>query len=237
MEIFNNIAYSIGAIIISHQNSGKIQVMHNPIFPPGVPIAKRIFDLLVTVPGLILISPLIGPVLLLVLIFEGQPVFFRQPRAGLNGKVFSVFKLRSMREVYDRNGQLLPDDQRISPLGRFLRATSIDELPELINVLRGEMSLVGPRPLLARYLPRYSQEQMRRHEVLPGITGWAQINGRNAQSWEERFRLDVWYVDHWSLWLDIQILFLTFWKTVRREGISQPGHATMPEFMGSSSDR
>jgi sugar transferase EpsL len=237
MEIFNNIAYSIGAIIISHQNSGKIQVMLNPIFPPGVPIAKRIFDLLVTVPGLILISPLFGPVLLLVLIFEGQPVFFRQPRAGLNGKVFSVFKLRSMREIYDRNGQLLPDDQRISPLGRFLRATSIDELPELINVLRGEMSLVGPRPLLARYLPRYSQEQMRRHEVLPGITGWAQINGRNAQSWEERFRLDVWYVEHWSLWLDIQILFLTFWKTVRREGISQPGHATMPEFMGSSSDR
>jgi sugar transferase EpsL len=237
MEIFNNIAYSIGAIIISHQNSGKIQVMLNPIFPPGVPIAKRIFDLLVTVPGLILISPLFGPVLLLVLIFEGQPVFFRQPRAGLNGKVFSVFKLRSMREIYDRNGQLLPDDQRISPLGRFLRATSIDELHELINVLRGEMSLVGPRPLLARYLPRYSQEQMRRHEVLPGITGWAQINGRNAQSWEERFRLDVWYVEHWSLWLDIQILFLTFWKTVRREGISQPGHATMPEFMGSSSDR
>ena len=207
--------------------------MSNWLFPPGVPVVKRVFDLLLTVPGLILISPLLGPILLLALVLEGHPVFFSQPRAGLNGRVFSVFKLRTMHEAYDANGHPLPDEQRISPLGRFLRATSIDELPELINVLRGEMSLVGPRPLLARYLPRYTPEQMRRHDVLPGITGWAQINGRNAQSWEERFRLDTWYVDHWSFWLDLKILWLTLWKVARREGISQPGHATMQEFKGS----
>lgn len=204
------------------------------LFPPGVPASKRIFDLLLTIPGLLLLTPLLLPILLLVLLVEGRPVFFRQPRAGRNGEIFSVYKLRTMRNLYDENGQLLPDEQRLSKLGKFLRATSIDELPELFNILRGEMSLVGPRPLLARYLPRYSPEQMRRHAVLPGITGWAQINGRNALTWDERFRLDVWYVDHWSLALDIKILWLTFWKVVRREGISQPGHATMQEFMGNS---
>lgn len=139
-----------------------------------------------------------------------------------------------MREAYDANGNLLPDAQRLTPLGRFLRATSLDELPELFNVLRGEMSLVGPRPLLVAYLERYTPEQMRRHDVLPGITGWAQVNGRNALSWEDKFRLDVWYVDHWSLWLDLKILVLTVWKVLRREGINQPGQATMEEFMGSS---
>lgn len=204
------------------------------LFPAGVPVSKRMLDLLLTLPGLLLVMPLLGPILLLVLILEGRPVFFRQPRAGLNGKIFSVFKLRTMLNAYDEHGLLLPDEQRLSGLGRFLRATSIDELPELFNVLRGEMSLVGPRPLLARYLPRYSPEQMRRHALLPGITGWAQINGRNAQTWDERFRLDVWYVDHWSLGLDLKILWLTGWKVVRREGISQPGHATMQEFMGDS---
>jgi lipopolysaccharide/colanic/teichoic acid biosynthesis glycosyltransferase len=138
-----------------------------------------------------------------------------------------------MHEAFDEQGRPLPDERRISRLGKFLRANSLDELPELINILRGEMSLVGPRPLLARYLERYNAEQMRRHETLPGLTGWAQINGRNAVSWEERFRLDVWYVDHWSLWLDIKILALTLAKVMKREGISEPGHVTMTEFMGS----
>src|SRR5574338_309710 len=183
------------------------------LFPKGVPVSKRLFDLLVT---------------------EGRPVFFRKPRGGYRGSVFSVYKFRTMREAYDAQGRPLPDEQRISKLGHFLRATSIDELPELLHVLRGEMSLVGPRPLMARYLERYSPEQMRRHEVLPGITGWAQINGRNALSWEDRFNLDVWYVDHRSFWLDLKILALTALKVVRREGISQEGHATMTEFMGST---
>jgi lipopolysaccharide/colanic/teichoic acid biosynthesis glycosyltransferase len=136
----------------------------------------------------------------------------------------------------DREGNLLPDADRLTPFGRFLRAYSLDELPELINILRGEMSWVGPRPLLPQYLPRYSQEQIRRHEVLPGITGWAQVNGRNTLTWQDKFRYDVWYVDHWSIWLDIKILALTFWKVIRREGISQEGHATAEEFMGNGSE-
>jgi sugar transferase EpsL len=158
---------------------------------------------------------------------------FRQPRAGLRGAVFYIYKFRTMREIYDEQGRLLPDDRRISKLGKFLRAASLDELPELINVLRGEMSLVGPRPLLARYLERYNPEQMRRHQTLPGITGWAQINGRNTLTWEDRFQLDVWYVDHWSFGLDIKILALTLWKVIKREGISEPGQVTMTEFMGT----
>jgi lipopolysaccharide/colanic/teichoic acid biosynthesis glycosyltransferase len=202
-------------------------------FPPGVPIGKRLFDLFLTLPGLILISPLLGFLALVMLLTDGRPVLFRQPRAGLHGKFFYIFKFRSMHEAFDEQGRPLPDERRISRLGKFLRANSLDELPELINILRGEMSLVGPRPLLARYLERYNAEQMRRHETLPGLTGWAQINGRNAVSWEERFRLDVWYVDHWSLWLDIKILALTLAKVMKREGISEPGHVTMTEFMGS----
>jgi lipopolysaccharide/colanic/teichoic acid biosynthesis glycosyltransferase len=138
-----------------------------------------------------------------------------------------------MNDRRDTQGNLLPDAQRMTPIGRWLRAASLDELPELVNILRGEMSLVGPRPLFAHYLGRYTPEQARRHAVLPGITGWAQVNGRNTLSWEEKFRLDVWYVDHWSLWLDLRILALTFWKVITREGISQPGHATAEEFMGS----
>jgi sugar transferase EpsL len=203
------------------------------IFPPGVPTAKRLFDLLLALPGLILISPLLGLIALIMLLTHGRPVLFRQPRAGLHGKIFYIFKFRTMHEAFDAHGHPLPDARRISRLGRILRTASLDELPELINVLRGEMSLVGPRPLLAHYLERYSAEQMRRHESLPGITGWAQINGRNAVSWEERFRLDVWYVDHWSLALDIRILALTLAKVIRREGISEPGHVTMTEFMGT----
>lgn len=203
------------------------------LFPKGVPLSKRLFDLLLTVPGLVILSPVLVGTALVLLISEGRPVFFRQPRGGYRGSVFSVYKFRTMREAYDGQGRPLPDAQRISKLGHFLRATSIDELPELLHVLRGEMSLVGPRPLMARYLERYSPEQMRRHEVLPGITGWAQINGRNALSWEDRFNLDVWYVDHRNFWLDLKILALTAFKVVRREGISQEGHATMTEFMGS----
>jgi sugar transferase EpsL len=166
-------------------------------------------------------------------IIHGRPVLFRQQRAGYKGKAFFVTKFRTMNNRTAADGSLLPDAERITPFGRFLRASSLDEFPELFNVLRGEMSIVGPRPLLLKYLGRYSAEQMRRHDVLPGITGWAQVNGRNALTWEEKFRLDVWYVDHWSFWLDIKIIWLTVWKAIKREGISQPGHATMEEFKGN----
>lgn len=203
------------------------------LFPAGVPWQKRIFDLCLTIPGMIILSPVLGILALLTRLTAGHPVFFRQPRGGLNGKVFYIAKFRSMRETFDTQGHPLPDAQRLTRLGKFLRAASLDELPELFNVLRGEMSLVGPRPLFKVYLQRYSPEQARRHDVLPGITGWAQINGRNALTWEDKFRLDVWYVDHWSFGLDLRILLLTLRKVIQREGISQPGHATAEEFMGS----
>ncbi|HSV85311.1 MAG TPA: sugar transferase [Levilinea sp.] len=203
------------------------------LFPYGVPIVKRLFDLMLAILGLVLLFPLLAVVALIILIVEGRPVFFRQVRPGLNARLFTLLKFRTMRSQTDRHGNELPDAERLSSLGRFLRAASIDELPELWNVLRGDMSLVGPRPLFAKYLPRYSPEQARRHHVLPGITGWAQVNGRNALSWEDKFRLDVWYVDNWSFWLDIKILALTAWKVIRREGISQPGQATAEEFLGS----
>ncbi len=201
----------------------------------GIPLSKRIFDLALTIPGLILLSPLMVLIALLVWITHGWPIFFTQVRPGYRGKLFRLYKFRTMKDIRDAEGNLLPDEQRLTPLGRFLRSTSLDELPELFNVLRGEMSLVGPRPLLVQYLGRYSPEQARRHDVLPGITGWAQINGRNVLTWPDKFRLDVWYVDHWSLWLDIRILAITLWKVLRREGISQPGHATAEEFMGNES--
>lgn len=203
------------------------------MFPPGAPLGKRLFDLLAAILGLLVISPILLLVAILVRVYHGRPVLFGQKRPGLHGQPFRIFKFRTMTEARAADGSLLPDEQRLSPLGRFLRASSLDELPELFNVLRGEMSIVGPRPLLMQYLERYSPEQSRRHDVLPGITGWAQINGRNALTWEDKFRLDVWYVDHWSFWLDIKILFLTVWKVVKREGISQPGHATAEEFMGN----
>jgi len=203
------------------------------LFPAGVPARKRLFDLLLVLPGLVLVSPILGITALALLLSEGRPVIYRQARGGLHGKIFYIYKFRTMHEIYDAQGQPLPDEQRISKLGGFLRAASIDELPELLNILRGEMSLVGPRPLMARYLERYSPEQIHRHDVLPGLTGWAQVNGRNALSWSERFELDLWYVHHWSLGLDIQILARTLVKTLRREGISEPGQATMTEFMGS----
>jgi len=199
----------------------------------GIPPSKRIFDLLATVLGLLVISPVLLVIALLIWIVHGMPILFRQKRPGYMGQPFFVYKFRTMNDRCAPDGSLLPDAERITSLGRFLRTLSLDELPELFNVLRGEMSLVGPRPLLMQYLERYSPEQARRHDVLPGITGWAQINGRNALTWEDKFRLDVWYVDHWSFWLDIKILLLTLWKVLKAEGISQLGHATAEEFIGS----
>lgn len=195
---------------------------------------KRLFDIVASSIALLLFGI---PLLLLVALVRvklGGPVFFRQRRPGLNGRPFEVIKLRTMTDARGADGQLLSDAQRLTPFGRFLRASSMDELPELWNVLKGEMSLVGPRPLLMEYLPLYSTEQARRHRVRPGITGWAQVNGRNALSWEEKFKLDVWYVDNRKLWLDIKILWLTVRKVLVRDGISAAGEATMPRFTGSS---
>ena len=183
--------------------------------------------------ALLTLSPLLILVALMVYWRIGAPVTFRQLRPGCRGRPFWLVKLRTMSNTRDVSGCLLPDSQRLSPFGRWLRAASIDELPELINILRGEMSFVGPRPLLMQYLPLYSQEQARRHDVKPGLTGWAQINGRNAISWDERFLLDVWYVDHQCFWLDLRILLLTIWKVLRREGVTAAGEATMPPFAGS----
>ena len=198
-----------------------------------VPKRKRLFDLALTIPGLLIISPILLLLAIYIRVRLGTPVLFRQLRPGLHGKPFLLYKFRTMTSEVNNQGEPLPDTQRLTSFGQFLRSFSLDELPELINVLKGEMSLIGPRPLLMQYLERYTQEQARRHEVLPGITGWAQINGRNALTWEDKFRFDTWYVEHWSLQLDIKILALTIWKTIKREGISQPGHATSEEFMGS----
>jgi sugar transferase EpsL len=200
-------------------------------------LSKRFFDLLVTILGLILILPLMVLISLLVFVFLGTPILFRQQRPGYKGHPFITYKFRTMTNRSGPDGKLLPDSERLTPFGRFLRSTSLDDLPQLFNVLRGEMSLVGPRPLLMRYLGRYTPEQMRRHDMLPGMTGWAQIHGRNALDWEEKFRLDVWYVDHWSFGLDMKILFLTPLKVFKREGISQPGHATAEEFKGPGNQK
>lgn len=194
---------------------------------------KRLFDLLLTVPAVLVLAPVFFCLWWLVRIKLGSPVFFRQTRPGIGGRSFVMNKFRTMTAATGPDGSLLPDAQRLTPFGRFLRSTSLDELPELINVLKGEMSLVGPRPLLLEYLDRYTPEQARRHEVRPGITGWAQVNGRNAIRWEEKFELDVWYVDNHTLWLDIRILWMTFAKVFRREGISQDGQATAEKFMGT----
>jgi sugar transferase EpsL len=207
--------------------------MHPAGITPSIPGSKRILDLLLTIPGIVILSPLLLLVSILVGVKFGTPILFRQKRPGYLGRPFWIYKFRTMTDVRDAQSNLLPDAERITRLGRFLRSSSLDELPEMFNVLRGEMSWVGPRPLLMQYLERYSPEQARRHEVLPGITGWAQINGRNALTWEEKFNLDVWYVDHWSFWLDIKILFLSVFKVLRREGINQPGQATAEEFMGN----
>jgi len=199
-------------------------------------IIKRLFDLLCAIVLIIILLPLLIFIALIVWITMGYPFFFCQLRPGYKGKPFMCYKFRTMNDKRDQHGNLLPDELRLTGLGKFLRATSLDELPELFNVLRGEMSLVGPRPLLMQYLERYTPEQARRHDVLPGITGWAQINGRNALTWEEKFRLDLWYVDNWSFWLDLKILALTAWKVLKREGINQPGFATAEEFMGTNQE-
>lgn len=195
---------------------------------------KRLLDLSLTVPVTVLLAPALALVALWMRLKLGSSVLFRQRRPGLHGKPFTLYKFRTMTDARDEQGDLLPDAERLAAFGCFLRSTSLDELPELFNVLKGDMSLVGPRPLLMQYLDRYTPEQMRRHEVKSGITGWAQVNGRNAITWEQKFALDVWYVDHQSLWLDLKIIALTAWKIIKREGISQPGQATAQEFGGYS---
>jgi lipopolysaccharide/colanic/teichoic acid biosynthesis glycosyltransferase len=194
---------------------------------------KRAFDLIVALSAMLLLLPVILIVGLVIRFNLGSPVLFKQTRPGLNGEPFKMLKFRSMLDAVDKDGQQLPDEQRLTPFGKFLRSTSLDELPGLINVLKGDMSLVGPRPLLMEYLPLYSKDQSRRHDVRPGITGWAQVNGRNAISWEDKFRLDVWYIDNYSFWLDIKILFLTIKKVFVRDGISADGEVTMSKFTGS----
>ena len=193
---------------------------------------KRLLDRSAALCGLVVISPLLVVVGAVVWLALGRPIFFRQRRPGRFGRAFTLVKFRTMSERRDKSGNLLPDGHRLTRVGRFLRATSLDELPQLWNVLRGDISLVGPRPLLMDYLPRYSAEQARRHDVLPGITGWAQINGRNALSWEQKFSMDVWYVENWSLLLDLKIMATTLLRVLKRNGISNHGHATMPEFSG-----
>ncbi|WP_313047850.1 sugar transferase [Pseudomonas soli] len=194
---------------------------------------KRLFDFVVAGLGLLILFPVMLVVALLIRRRLGSPVLFRQVRPGVSGKPFRMVKFRTMRDALDAQDNPLPDDQRMTPFGAFLRASSLDELPELWNVLKGDMSLVGPRPLLMEYLPLYSAEQYRRHEVRPGVTGWAQINGRNALSWEDKFKLDVWYVENRSFWLDLKILFLTVKKVIRKDGISAAGEATMSKFSGN----
>lgn len=194
---------------------------------------KRFVDIVGSAIGLVLLLPILLVVGLLVRHKHGAPVLFSQLRPGMGGKVFKMIKFRTMTNERDDKGDLLPDHVRLTKFGSFLRSTSLDELPELVNVLKGDMSLVGPRPLLTEYLPLYSERQARRHEVRPGATGWAQINGRNALSWDEKFELDVWYVENRTIWLDIKILFLTVWKVIRRDGISHGEEATMPRFEGS----
>ncbi len=193
---------------------------------------KRIFDLILTLPAYFLLSPLMILIAVIIRLTMGKPIFFKQIRPGFQGKPFTIYKFRTMLNAYDENGHLLPDKERLPRFGKFLRSTSLDELPELFDILKGEMSIVGPRPLLMQYLSRYSAEQARRHEVRPGLTGWAQVNGRNAITWEEKFRLDVWYVDNYSICLDIKIILMTVIKVFKREGISHPGQATMEEFTG-----
>ena len=195
-------------------------------------LVKSVCDRVFAAIALAVFSPVILMVAIAIYIRMGGQIFFCQPRPGKNGRVFNFYKFRTMTSDCDADGNLLPDEQRLIPLGQFLRKTSLDELPQLWNVLKGDMSFVGPRPLLVKYLDRYTPEQARRHEVMPGITGWTQINGRNAISWDAKFKLDVWYVDNWTVWLDLKILFLTVLKVLKRDGINREGYATAPEFTG-----
>ncbi|MBW2109539.1 MAG: sugar transferase [Deltaproteobacteria bacterium] len=191
----------------------------------------------IAVPALLVASPLFCMIALAIRLIMGKPVLFKQVRPGKDGKPFVIYKFRTMTDAKGPDGRLLPDEKRLTRIGKLLRATSLDELPELFNVLKEDMSIVGPRPLLMRYMDRYTPEQAKRHGVKPGLTGWAQVNGRNALSWEDKFRLDVWYVDNWSLRLDLKIIGLTVWKVLKGEGISQLGHATMEEFTGTKEAR
>ena len=197
---------------------------------------KRLFDIVASASGLIFLSPVFLILIYLIRKNLGEPVFFTQERPGKDGKPFKMIKFRSMRDAVDKDGNPLPDSERLTPFGKKLRATSLDELPELWNVLKGDMSLVGPRPLLMSYLPLYNEFQNRRHEMKPGVTGWAQVNGRNALSWDEKFAHDIWYIDHYSFWLDMKILFLTVKKVFIKEGISAEGETTMPYFTGNNTD-
>ena len=197
-------------------------------------VVKRLFDVLAAAAALVVLAPMLAALALAVRLAIGTPIFFNQQRPGLHGRPFTIYKFRTMGDARDAAGGLLPDAERLGWFGKFLRSTSLDELPELINVLRGEMSIVGPRPLLMEYLPRYSAEQMRRHDVLPGITGLAQINGRNAASWPRKFELDVWYVDHRSMWLDLKIIAVTVWKVLKRDGINQSDRVSSEPFMGNA---
>jgi lipopolysaccharide/colanic/teichoic acid biosynthesis glycosyltransferase len=200
------------------------------------PAAKRTFDFTFAAISIVVLAPLMGVVALLIYLKLGAPAFYRQERPGLHGKPFELVKFRSMLDAFDEEAKLLPNDQRITPFGQLLRSLSLDELPELWNILKGDMSFVGPRPLLMDYLPLYNERQSRRHEVRPGLTGWSQINGRNSISWEEKFELDIWYVENASLGLDIKIILMTFLKVLRREGISHEGNVAMPRFRGSGND-
>ena len=197
-------------------------------------LLKRIADILISLIALIVLSPIILIVAILIRIKLGSPIFFVQERIGKDNKTFKMIKFRTMKDAKDKNGNLLPDSERMTKFGKTLRSLSIDELPELINILKGDMSLVGPRPLLVEYLPLYNEEQIKRHNVLPGLTGYAQVNGRNSLSWNEKFKLDVWYVENWSMMLDIKILFQTVYKVFKREGISQEGNVTMEKFNGKN---
>ncbi|WP_346884831.1 sugar transferase [Clostridium sp. UBA4395] len=195
---------------------------------------KRIFDVAISILGLIILLPMLIIIALIIKIKLGKPIFFIQERVGKRNKIFKMIKFRTMKDIKDENGKILPNEKRHTTIGKTLRALSLDEIPELINVIKGDMSLVGPRPLLKEYLSLFSQEQLKRHQVLPGITGWAQINGRNAISWTEKFKLDIWYVCNWSLLLDLKILFLTIYKVIKKDGINQDDNITMEYFNGSN---
>jgi lipopolysaccharide/colanic/teichoic acid biosynthesis glycosyltransferase len=228
---------SIYELIFIKSNTETSQ-LHQLINPQkSANLVKWVLDRLVAAIALLAFSPVILIVAIAIYIRMGGQIFFCQPRPGKNGRVFNFYKFRTMTSDCDADGNLLPDEQRLIPLGQFLRKTSLDELPQLLNVLKGDMSFVGPRPLLVRYLDRYSPEQARRHDVMPGITGWAQVNGRNSISWDAKFKLDISYVDNWSLWFDLKILLLTVLKVVKRDGINQEGYATAAEFMGMLNDR
>lgn len=197
-------------------------------------IIKRLFDIICALGGIIVLSPIFIICAILIRTNLGSPIFFKQRRIGKINKEFEIIKFRTMKDNFDKDGNALPDDQRMTKLGEILRSLSLDELPELINILKGDMSLIGPRPLLVQYLPLYNERQIKRHDVTPGLTGWAQVNGRNLLTWNEKFELDVWYVENWSLGLDIKIFFMTFYKVFKREGISQEGKATMEFFNGNN---